>query len=200
MRTTSQRLRRCLIAHRPRCARHRQPWSSSSTTPTWSPGPKGPPWCVRGARLALPDRVYRSPCACSPTHTTPRTPPGRIRPGLEGAASSGRQRVLNLAYRIITNPCLKFLRDRPHTQPLPETHEAPAGRPDQVAEANARRHALHAAIAALRPEQRAALVLREFEGCTYEEVAAILAITVPAVKGRIHRARLELLDAMQPWT
>jgi RNA polymerase sigma-70 factor, ECF subfamily len=52
----------------------------------------------------------------------------------------------------------------------------------------------------LRPEQRAALVLREFEGCTYEEVAAILAITVPAVKGRLHRARLELLDAMQPWT
>jgi RNA polymerase sigma-70 factor (ECF subfamily) len=103
-------------------------------------------------------------------------------------------------YRIITNRCLKFLRDRPRTQPLAETHEAPANRPDQVAEANARRDALHAAIAALRPEQRAALVLREFEGCTYEEVAAILAITVPAVKGRLHRARLELLDAMQPWT
>jgi RNA polymerase sigma-70 factor (ECF subfamily) len=103
-------------------------------------------------------------------------------------------------YRIITNRCLKFLRDRPRTQPLPETHEAPAGRPDQIAEANARRDALHAAIAALRPEQRAALVLREFEGCTYEEVAAILAITVPAVKGRLHRARLELLDAMQPWS
>ncbi|HEV2930419.1 MAG TPA: sigma-70 family RNA polymerase sigma factor, partial [Propionibacteriaceae bacterium] len=51
-------------------------------------------------------------------------------------------------YRIITNRCLKFLRDRPRTQPLAETHEAPANRPDQVAEANARRDALHAAIAA----------------------------------------------------
>jgi RNA polymerase sigma-70 factor (ECF subfamily) len=103
-------------------------------------------------------------------------------------------------YRIITNRCLKFLRDRPRTQPLVDTYEAPASRPDELAEANARRDALRAAITTLRPEQRAALVLREFEGCTYEEIAAILAITVPAVKGRLHRARLELLGVMQPWT
>jgi RNA polymerase sigma-70 factor, ECF subfamily len=104
-------------------------------------------------------------------------------------------------YRIVTTTCLKFLRGRPpRTQPLDDTSEAPAGRPDEVIEARARHTALLRAIAALRPEQRAALVLREFEGCSYEEIAAIMGITVPAVKGRLHRARLELLQISRAWT
>jgi RNA polymerase sigma-70 factor, ECF subfamily len=43
-------------------------------------------------------------------------------------------------------------------------------------------------------------VLRTFEGCSYEEIAGVLGISVAAVRGRLHRARLELLEAMRPWT
>jgi RNA polymerase sigma-70 factor, ECF subfamily len=33
--------------------------------------------------------------------------------------------------------------------------------------------------------QRAALVLRELEGLSYEQIAQALGVTIPAVKGRI---------------
>ena len=49
------------------------------------------------------------------------------------------------------------------------------------------------------PEQRAPLVLRELQGCTYELIAEALDISIPAVKSRLHRARLELLASMGSW-
>ena len=57
--------------------------------------------------------------------------------------------------------------------------------------------ALKDAIVRLPPDQRATLVLRELEGLSYEEIAHVLGTTVPAVKGRLHRARLALLHAMR---
>jgi RNA polymerase sigma-70 factor, ECF subfamily len=54
-------------------------------------------------------------------------------------------------------------------------------------------------VASLPPEQRAALVLRDFEGLSYEEVAAALDVSVAAVKGRIHRARLSVLTEAAAW-
>jgi RNA polymerase sigma-70 factor (ECF subfamily) len=44
-------------------------------------------------------------------------------------------------YRIVTNQCLKFLRDRPRAAPLHELAEAPARRPEKLVEAGARRQA-----------------------------------------------------------
>lgn len=44
---------------------------------------------------------------------------------------------------------------------------------------------------------RAALILRAFEALSYEEIARILQFSVPAVKVKIHRARLKLLQLAQ---
>jgi RNA polymerase sigma-70 factor, ECF subfamily len=54
-------------------------------------------------------------------------------------------------------------------------------------------------IKILPPDQRAALVLREFEGLSYEQVADVLQTTVSAIKGRLHRARLTLLKETTAW-
>jgi RNA polymerase sigma-70 factor (ECF subfamily) len=102
-------------------------------------------------------------------------------------------------HRIVTNRCLNMLRARRRTEPLPERHEAPASRPDRIAEANWQVEDLKRAIGRLTPEQRAPLVLRELQGCSYEEIAATLDLSIPAVKSRLHRARLELLAAMRQW-
>jgi RNA polymerase sigma-70 factor, ECF subfamily len=102
-------------------------------------------------------------------------------------------------YRIVTNRCLNMLRSRRRTEPLPDDREAPASRPERIAEARWQVEDLKLAILRLTPEQRAPLVLRELQGCTYEEIAEALDISIPAVKSRLHRARLELLAAMGSW-
>ena len=43
------------------------------------------------------------------------------------------------------------------------------------------------------------LVLREIDGCDYEQISDILDIPVGTVRSRLHRARLELLAAMGSW-
>lgn len=105
-------------------------------------------------------------------------------------------------HRIVTNTCLTARRRRGRAVPLDDVGEAadsPDERPDRLAENTARRAALSRAIMELTPEQRAPLMLREFADCSYEQIAAILGLTAPAVRGRLHRARLELTAAMQPW-
>jgi RNA polymerase sigma-70 factor (ECF subfamily) len=54
-------------------------------------------------------------------------------------------------------------------------------------------------ISELPLEYRAPLVLRDLEGLSNEEVAAVLDLTVAAAKSRIHRARMRLREALQRW-
>jgi magnesium-transporting ATPase (P-type) len=53
------------------------------------------------------------------------------------------------------------------------------------------------AIAALRPEYRACIMLRHVEGRSYEEIAATLDLPLGTVKTYIHRARHELRKALE---
>jgi RNA polymerase sigma-70 factor (ECF subfamily) len=54
------------------------------------------------------------------------------------------------------------------------------------------------AIAHLRPEYRACILLRHVEGRAYEEIATILGLPLGTVKTYIHRARAELRDVLEP--
>lgn len=96
-------------------------------------------------------------------------------------------------YRITTNCCLTILDARRPTDPLDEVRAGSRGDdPASRVEQQERMRALTGSIAALPAEQRAALVLREFEGLPYDEIAEVLQISLAAVKGRIHRARLQI--------
>ena len=103
-------------------------------------------------------------------------------------------------YRIVTHRCLGMLRRR---RPVPvEGIEAPAPAresPERAAESGAGMAALRGALAALPGEQRACWVLREMEGLSYAEISTITGATEDAVRGRIHRARTRLAEAMRPW-
>lgn len=58
---------------------------------------------------------------------------------------------------------------------------------------------LNERIRALPDEARVPLVLRDVEGWSYEEVAAVLDLSVSAVKSRIHRARLQVGREYAAW-
>jgi RNA polymerase sigma-70 factor (ECF subfamily) len=57
--------------------------------------------------------------------------------------------------------------------------------------------AIEKAIARLRPEYRACILLRHVEDRSYEEIAATLDLPLGTVKTYIHRARRELREALE---
>ena len=59
------------------------------------------------------------------------------------------------------------------------------------------REAADRAIASLPEPQRLAVVMRRFEESSYEEIAAVLGTTVPAVKSLLFRARQQIREVMK---
>ena len=55
------------------------------------------------------------------------------------------------------------------------------------------------AIAALNERQRMVILLAKFEHCSYEEIAAAMKLSVPAVKSLLFRAREQLRTALTPY-
>src|SRR6202167_6233471 len=56
---------------------------------------------------------------------------------------------------------------------------------------------IQAALKALAPEYRAAVILCDIEGLSYEETAAALGIKLGTVRSRIHRGRAQLRTALE---
>jgi RNA polymerase sigma-70 factor (ECF subfamily) len=55
---------------------------------------------------------------------------------------------------------------------------------------------IQAALDALPPDFRVAVVLCDIEGLTYEEIGATLGIKLGTVRSRIHRGRVQLREAL----
>jgi RNA polymerase sigma-70 factor, ECF subfamily len=70
--------------------------------------------------------------------------------------------------------------------------DANASDPEQETLAHERQSQLREALQGLRSAYREAVVLRDIEGLTYEEIAATLQINIGTVKSRLARGRLEL--------
>ncbi|MBK9519456.1 MAG: RNA polymerase sigma factor [Anaeromyxobacter sp.] len=83
--------------------------------------------------------------------------------------------------------------------PLEEAERLPAEAADAEAQAVARQQgrALEQALAGLPAEARELLLLRDVEGLTGAEAAEVLGLGLPALKSRLHRARLELKERVE---
>ena len=75
---------------------------------------------------------------------------------------------------------------------LPSAWPGPS---EQLADADLD-HDVAAALAALTPEFRAAVVLCDIEGLSYEEISAVLDVKIGTVRSRIHRGRAQLRAAL----
>ncbi len=100
-------------------------------------------------------------------------------------------------YRIVRNTALNDLRDRPPE--AAELDSALAAGSISAAEQAERREEIADLMQRLRslPEsQRAAIVMRELEGLSHEEIAAALGMSGGAARQAIHRARTALRDGV----
>ena len=98
-------------------------------------------------------------------------------------------------YRIAHNTALNALRHKSLTdQPLDPQMDG-VERPDQAAERRQGVREVLTAVEALPTRQRDAIVLRELEGRSYEEIAGALGVTGGAVRQLLNRARTTLRAA-----
>ena len=100
-------------------------------------------------------------------------------------------------YRIARNRCLNFLRaPRPSGQDTMDVFEGASGA--TTAETVQNREELRFIVSdvhALPESQRTALLLREMDALSYDQIALAMDTTVPAVKSLLVRARMSLAEA-----
>ena len=104
-------------------------------------------------------------------------------------------------HRITTNLFLDMARRRSRLrmEGLPEDTDRLAGddpSPEQVWSETHLDPEIEAALDALPPDFRVAVVLCDLEQLSYEEIAATLGIKVGTVRSRIHRGRVMLREAL----
>jgi len=102
-------------------------------------------------------------------------------------------------HRITTNLFLDMVRRRGRIrmEALPEDYDrvpADEPNPEQIYHDSRLNPDLQAALDSLPPEFRAAVVLCDIEGLSYEEIGATLGVKLGTVRSRIHRGRQALRD------
>lgn len=75
--------------------------------------------------------------------------------------------------------------------------EDPGRRPADELEVSERAERLATKLQQVQPSHRTVLVLRDVEGLTYQEIAQITDAPIGSVKGRLHRARRELIEILR---
>jgi RNA polymerase sigma-70 factor (ECF subfamily) len=120
------------------------------------------------------------------------------------AEFEGRSSLSSWAFAIARSACTRKrrgLKNRPHASLVAaqvEAHADCAPNPEARASTKELASALSEALDALSDEQREVLLLRDIEDLSAPEAAAVLGVSVDALKSRLHRARQALRSALRP--
>lgn len=103
------------------------------------------------------------------------------------------------AFRILANQAKDWLKSRSRRDiSLDATMGAASDAdPGRDLERSELRNLLDEALAQLPPGLREAFILKHAEGMAYDEMSALMNVSVPALKMRVHRARQMLQDALE---
>lgn len=145
---------------------------------------------VYGAAL----RIVRNPVMAQDIAQEAFVRAHRALPGFRGQAQ-----VRSWLYRIATNLALNAVQRR-REYPAETLPEQPA-RYDPASDVvnRALREDLAAAIGDLPDKLKKPLVLREYEGMSYQDIADTLDLPINTVRTRILRARRALRDRLEEW-
>lgn len=98
-------------------------------------------------------------------------------------------------FTIARHTCLNMIRSRKEFDTFDEEYHA---KQRSVPRDVGMKDYIEKAIAKLPVALREALILREYEDCTYNEIAGILGIELSLAKVRVHRARVILRKLLKP--
>jgi RNA polymerase sigma-70 factor (ECF subfamily) len=115
----------------------------------------------------------------------------RALPRFRGASKLG-----TWLYRIAYNACLDELERARRSVQLPLEAAESRAAPSDPGDAVARRRDLAAALAALSPDERAAVLLVDAQGFDYRDAAVVLGVPEGTVASRLNRARASLRAAL----
>jgi RNA polymerase sigma-70 factor, ECF subfamily len=103
-------------------------------------------------------------------------------------------------FTVGRNRCLTWLRQRKTRERLiaGADPEPPREGPGAGLESEERSRLVRQVLAAMPPEQREVLVLREYQELSYREIAEITGTSESAVKSRLFRARQSLAGTLGP--
>lgn len=126
----------------------------------------------------------------------------------------GNSRFSSWIYRVIVNAALmklrkhkrrsevdleslgpSFLDDGHHANDVPQWRV----RADKAALNRELRERILEAVDELEPKYQSVFLLKEIEGLSLQEVGEVMDLSVPAVKSRLHRARLFLRATLEPY-
>jgi len=120
----------------------------------------------------------------------------------------GKSSFSTWLHRIANNVCIDYLRKRKNEKVIPLTLEDgdgdemtlelpdPSPLTEELAERGDLRAVIEEGLQSLTADHRSILILREIDLMSYEEIAAVLEISVGTVKSRISRARRELCHSL----
>jgi len=105
----------------------------------------------------------------------------------------------NWLFRIATNVALDTLRRERETVELEAVQlQTPNASPESRYDRTEQAELVRAAVLALPPASRAVLVLREYEGLSYRQIAETLGIPIGTVMSRLNYARTQLAATLAP--
>ena len=104
-------------------------------------------------------------------------------------------------YKILRNLCLNFIRDNKNRKEEffleSRKYEDSRNNPEQNLEEKEDLEMLHIAINQLETDEREIIILREFEGYSYEEISEMLSLPAGTVMSRLYYARKKLAKKMK---
>ncbi|MBN2312017.1 MAG: RNA polymerase sigma factor [Candidatus Hydrogenedentes bacterium] len=126
-----------------------------------------------------------------------------LRLARDGVATKGAEQARRWLFVVARNLCFGRLRRQARrrsagSEPL-ETLASPHAGPAESGHAEERRQWVMRAVESLPPHMREVVILREYEGLSYAEIAGVAGCSEGTVKSRLARAREALRERLAPF-